>query len=154
EKGIPVVYYISPQVWASRPGRIAKLARTVDKMLVIYPFEELLYRKAGIPVAYVGHPLMAQLPAPATESPSPSIGLLPGSRRDVAIRHMPNLIKTAELLRQEFPNARYVLFRPEEIEDHFYRRWLEKYPWIEVQCDPSFQVRRGMWLSLGVSGTS
>ena len=63
--GIPVFYYVSPQVWASRPGRIAQLARVVTQMLVIFPFEEALYAKAGVPVTFVGHPLLDRLPEPS-----------------------------------------------------------------------------------------
>ncbi len=57
KRGVPVVYYISPQVWAWRRGRIRKIARVVDKMLVVFPFEETIYREAGVDVEYVGHPL-------------------------------------------------------------------------------------------------
>ncbi|MEC9302600.1 MAG: glycosyltransferase, partial [Acidobacteriota bacterium] len=55
--GIPVVYYVSPQVWAWRRGRLRTLKQLVDRMLVIFPFEEEVYRNAGIPVEFVGHPL-------------------------------------------------------------------------------------------------
>ena len=57
KRGVPVVYYISPQVWAWRRGRVKKIARVVDKMLVVFPFEEAIYREAGVDVEYVGHPL-------------------------------------------------------------------------------------------------
>src|SRR5689334_8000156 len=58
EAGIPVIYYVSPQVWAWREGRIKQIARVVTKMLVIFPFEEEMYRKAGVDVEFVGHPLV------------------------------------------------------------------------------------------------
>jgi lipid-A-disaccharide synthase len=64
--GIPVVYYISPQVWAWRAGRIATLRRHVQRMVVIFPFEEALYRNAGVPVTWVGHPLLDVLPPAGT----------------------------------------------------------------------------------------
>ncbi len=152
--GIPVAYYISPQVWASRPGRIQKLARVINKMLVIFPFEADLYRQAGVPVRFVGHPLMERLPAPGIESSVPTIGLLPGSRRGTVARHLPLLIQTAELLRKEFPNARCLLFRPEEIEPGFYQPYLASVPWIELTTDASYDARKGLWMAIGVSGTA
>src|SRR5438132_1302149 len=152
--GIPVVYYISPQVWASRPGRTRKLASVINKMLVIFPFEVDLYRKAGVPVSFVGHPLLEQLPPPGGESSVPTIGLLPGSRRATIARHLPLLIQTADLLRGEFPKARCVLFRPEEIEPDFYQAYLAQAPWIELTADPSYDTRKNLWMVIGVSGTA
>jgi len=152
--GIPVVYYISPQVWASRPGRIRKLASVINKMLVIFPFEEALYMKAGIPVRFVGHPLLEQLPSPVAESATPAIGLLPGSRRGTIARHLPLLIQAATLLRLEFPQARCVLFRPEEVESDFYKPYLKETPWIELSSDASYENRKSLWMAIGVSGTA
>ena len=152
--GIPVVYYISPQVWASRPGRIEKLARVVSKMLVIFPFEADLYQKAGVPVRFVGHPLLERVPAPSPESATPTIGLLPGSRRGTIARHLPLLVRTADLLRRDFPDARCVLIRPDEIEPDFYRPFLASAPWLELTADPSYDARKGLWMAIGVSGTA
>jgi lipid-A-disaccharide synthase len=151
---IPVAYYISPQVWASRPGRVAALAAAVDKMLVIFPFESAIYQKAGVPVRFVGHPLTECLPPPAPEAALPTIGLLPGSRRATAARHLPLLIQTAELLRLHFPQARCLLFRPGEIGEDFYHPYLKGSPWIELIADPSYEARKSLWLAIGVSGTA
>jgi lipid-A-disaccharide synthase len=153
-RGIPVIYYVSPQVWATRPKRIETLGAAIDKMLVIFPFEADLYQQAGIPVRFVGHPLSERLPSPAPESVVPTIGLLPGSRRGTAARHLPILIQTATLLRQEFPQARCLLFRPEEIEESFYRPFIAHAPWIELTTDPSYETRKSLWLAIGVSGTT
>ncbi len=154
QQGIPVTYYISPQVWASRPGRIQKLAEVVDKMLVIFPFEEELYRKAGVTAQYVGHPLLEQLPAPGQPAPVPTIGLLPGSRRGTIKRHLPLLIDTVERLRKKLPEVHYVLFRPEEIEAGFYDEYVRSYPWIEVTSDPQYEARKKLWFAISVSGTA
>lgn len=101
ERGIPVFYYVSPQVWASRPGRVRQLKRYVTKMLVILPFEEKLYRDAGVPVSFVGHPLIDTIPASAVVSDSarPVIGLFPGSRGNIFSRHLPILLETARIVR-------------------------------------------------------
>src|SRR4029453_829 len=88
--GIPIVYYVSPQLWAWRPGRIETIKQYVDKMLVIFPFEEAIYAKAHVSVEFVGHPL-ADLAGPARDRTTtlreagldpakPMIALLPGSR--------------------------------------------------------------------------
>lgn len=111
--GIPVVYYISPQVWAWRKGRIKTIARLVKKMLVVFPFEERLYRDAGVAVEYVGHPL-----ADAVKCASSVIGarrdldvpegaavisLLPGSRTAEVKRLFPEMLKAASLIKNELP---------------------------------------------------
>jgi lipid-A-disaccharide synthase len=105
ELGIDVYYYISPQVWASRKKRIAKIARVVKKMLVILPFEEKLYRKHGIDAEFVGHPLIDMVPEPVISDSStnakPVIGLFPGSRKHVFDKHLPILLESARLIQKE-----------------------------------------------------
>lgn len=109
--GIPVVYYISPQVWAWKQGRLHTLARCVDKMLVIFPFEEALYRNAGVDCVYVGHPLIERT---ASYTPrrsfqgEPVIGLLPGSRAQEIARLLPPLLDTAREIMKHHPNAHFV----------------------------------------------
>jgi lipid-A-disaccharide synthase len=106
-RGIPVVYYVSPQVWAWRRGRIGTIRGTVSRMLVIFPFEEPLYRQAGVPVRFVGHPLV-DLALPHPDGPAflrahgvdpgrPVLAVLPGSRpREIAY----NLPPIADALRR------------------------------------------------------
>lgn len=109
--GVPVYYFVSPQVWASRPGRIRKLKATVRRMLVILPFEEQLYRQAGVPATFVGNPMIDTVPIPAAmkEHGSPYIGLFPGSRTNVLKRHLPILLKAARILENE-THARFAFF--------------------------------------------
>ncbi len=98
--GVPAFYFVSPQVWASRPGRIKVLKRLVDKMLVIFPFEEKLYREAGVPAEFVGHPLLDLIPEPKDPGErSNLIGLLPGSRSSELRRHLPVFLEAFRLLR-------------------------------------------------------
>jgi lipid-A-disaccharide synthase len=153
-QGIPVLYYISPQVWASRPYRLKRLAAVIQKMLVLFPFEANLYRDAGVPVSFVGHPLQERLPAPGEFSRLPTIGLLPGSRRGVIRRHLPLLVETAKQLKNGFPELRCVLFRPEEMEPSFYGPFLGENRWIELTTDPTYAERQGLWVAIGVSGTA
>jgi lipid-A-disaccharide synthase len=117
--GIPVCYFISPQVWAWRRWRIRTIRRLVRKMLVLFPFEERLYREAGVDVTFVGHPLLDALAGvPARDacraalglSPDASVvGLLPGSRAAELRRHLPLLLAAGAMLRRTRPGLRLVL---------------------------------------------
>jgi len=117
--GIPVCYYISPQVWAWRRGRIRTIRRLVRKMLVLFPFEETLYRQAGVDVTFVGHPLLDALAAaPSREvcraalgvpDASPVLGLLPGSRVAEVRRHLPLLLGAASRLIAGHPGLHLLL---------------------------------------------
>lgn len=105
--GIPVYYYIAPQVWATRHGRLKKLSRYVNKMLFTLPFEGTIYRSAGMDADFVGHPLLDVLPQAAQNdlrsNEKPIIGLFPGSRPNVFFRHMPILLETARKINKEIP---------------------------------------------------
>ncbi len=112
KRGIPVIYYVSPQLWAWRPSRIELVRKYVSKMLVIFPFEEKFYRERGIDAEYVGHPLAA-LAAPnisreefaANYGLDPArewIALLPGSRRGEVSRILPTLLGAAQLLGPDY----------------------------------------------------
>ncbi len=93
--GIRVYYYISPQVWAWKASRLAKMKECVDKMFVVFPFETAIYERAGIPVEFVGHPLVSgentgSVNVPRPEAPAPPlVGLFPGSRAQEIHRMMP-----------------------------------------------------------------
>ncbi len=107
--GIPVVYYVSPQVWAWRPGRVKEIARVVRRMLVLFDFEEEIYRKAGVDVVWVGHPVADEIPAPAAGPRKEGlVGLLPGSRPKEAARLMPVLAVAAGILARKRPDLRFV----------------------------------------------
>jgi lipid-A-disaccharide synthase len=118
-RGIPVVYYVSPQIWAWRRGRIRTIAETAARMLVIFPFEEELYRTAGVPVSFVGHPLV-DLVEPAADPAAflrecgldparPTIAVLPGSRRKEVAHNLPVLAAAARLLAARRPELQFVL---------------------------------------------
>jgi lipid-A-disaccharide synthase len=114
--GIPIVYYIGPQIWGWRAGRLKTIAKIVRKMLVILPFEEEIYRKAGVDVTFVGHPLLDVVgeakPTRLREElggPKLLIGLLPASRASQFARIFPILIKASRLIRDELPETRFVV---------------------------------------------
>lgn len=121
--GIPVLYYVSPTVWAWRSKRILKIKKRVDHMAVILPFEKPIYEKYNVPVTYVGHPLLDD----AAEHPiinrthlnmdRPTIALLPGSRVDEVRRLLPNMLQAAQILQNRIPNARFVISRAPSIDE-------------------------------------
>jgi lipid-A-disaccharide synthase len=127
--GVPVLYYISPQVWAWRKRRVEKLRRRVDRLAVILPFEEAFYEQKGLAVEYVGHPLLDVIPPRldkksalrdlGLEEAFPVIGLLPGSREEEVVHLLPIMAKSALELRNTFPGLQCLLPRastiPEEV---------------------------------------
>ena len=118
-RGIPILYYISPQVWAWRPKRIRLIAQLVRKMVVLFPFEVPLYEAAGVDVEWVGHPLLdivkPTLPKEKAyqqfglDPKQRTIGLLPGSRSHEVERLLPPLLASAHLLQKEIPDLQFVI---------------------------------------------
>lgn len=119
KKGINVLYYISPQVWAWRQGRIEKIKKTVKKMAVILPFEVETYRRKGFAVNYVGHPLLDTVKTSSSRqdlrknfgiaADAITVGILPGSRLAEIKKLLPELLKAAEILKKEIPDMQFVL---------------------------------------------
>ncbi len=117
--GIPVVFYVSPTVWAWRRGRVKQIARDVDRMLCILPFEEAFYRASGVRAVYVGSPVAERLPAPAEaavfrralglDALRPTLAVLPGSRAGELRRCLPALVESAALLAKEHPGLQIVV---------------------------------------------
>jgi lipid-A-disaccharide synthase len=116
-RGIPVLYYISPQIWAWRSGRVRRLRRLVDHMAVILPFEVGFYRAHRVPVTFVGHPLLddpippAALGYPGGPEAGPVVGLLPGSRRTEVERLLPVMVAAARRIKARHRAARFILSR-------------------------------------------
>lgn len=112
--GIPVVYYVSPQVWAWRRGRLRTLARRIDRMLTLLPFEPALYEAEGVPVTHVGHPLRDRV-APFQRgddgAPEPMVALMPGSRGGEVRAHWDVFLDTAREVRRSVEDARFVAVR-------------------------------------------
>jgi lipid-A-disaccharide synthase len=159
----PVLYYISPQIWAWRPGRIHKIKRLVGKMLCIFPFEEKLYRSAGVPVEYVGHPLFDHLASltldedfrrSLREAGEPVIGLLPGSRRQEIRDLLPAMARAAALIRAEFPKAAFVVACPGEEQETLATEVLQRYDFpARVVAGRTFEVMAESDLCLIKAGT-
>jgi lipid-A-disaccharide synthase len=115
ELGLRVVYFISPQIWAWRQGRVRHIAKYVDRMIVIFPFEEEFYRTHNVPVTYVGHPLVEQLAhvrRPPRQTDVLRIALLPGSRRMEVQSLRPPMLDAVQILRRERSVDAYVIQAP------------------------------------------
>ncbi len=118
--GIPVLYYIPPQVWAWWTSRVRTIARMVDRVAVVLPFEREFYQRFGLTAEYVGHPLM-DVPLPRRDKKrireglgigrekGPILGLLPGSRAEEVVRMMPEMIGAAEIVARSYPLVHCVL---------------------------------------------
>ncbi len=117
--GVKVLFYISPQIWAWRQGRVKKIALLVDHMAVILPFEAPFYQKAGVPVSFVGHPMLDLVNVVLDRSAAASsfnldpsrhiVGLFPGSRRNEIERLLPVIIAAGCTLKKQFPDIQFIL---------------------------------------------
>jgi len=130
--GIPVLYYISPQIWAWRPGRVKKIDKLVDHMAVILPFEEDFYRKQKIPVTFVGHPLLENslLTKQRIEDKwydIPAIGLLPGSRQGEIERHLPVMIDAARILLKRIQTIKFIISLSPDVEEKYVKEIVRKH---------------------------
>ena len=179
---IPVLYYISPQVWAWRRGRVKKIAKRVDRMAVILPFEEKFYRKRGVDVDYVGHPLLDAF-KPATRNPqqspevggrrsevrsqkskrqnpvssiqNPVVGLVPGSRREEIRNMLPIMIRSAEILKIRYPDIRCLLPLAKTIEPEYIDSFIRKSSLdIEVHQGDIYEVLDRCHIAMVTSGTA
>ena len=179
---IPVLYYISPQVWAWRRGRVKKIAKRVDRMAVILPFEEQFYRKRGVNVDYVGHPLLdafklatrnlQQSPEvggrrsevrsqkskrqnPVSSIQNPVVGLVPGSRREEIRNMLPIMIRSAEILKIRYPDIRCLLPLAKTIEPEFIDSFIRKSSLdIEVHQGDIYEVLDRCHIAMVTSGTA
>jgi lipid-A-disaccharide synthase len=121
KRGVPVVYYISPQLWAWRAGRMKTMQRVVDRVLVIFPFEAQIYRDAGVPVEWVGHPLFDVQPERqpretflrglGLDPARPVVALLPGSRTNELRAILPDLARAAALVAGQSTGVQFVVAR-------------------------------------------
>ena len=117
--GVPVLYYISPQIWAWRTNRIKQIAKVVKKMIVVFPFERSFYEEAGIDVTFTGHPLLDTVKATKTKEENikyfgldphkTTIGLLPGSRISEVKKLLPPMVGAAHQLAEQFSNLQFIL---------------------------------------------
>jgi lipid-A-disaccharide synthase len=128
--GVPIIYYISPQLWAWRRSRMQVMKRLVDRVLVIFPFEEQIYRDAGVPVQFVGHPLvdLARAHEPkdrflrevGLDPERPIVALLPGSRPNEVERLLPIIRDAVATMAAGMPRAQFVIARAPSLDDRLF----------------------------------
>jgi lipid-A-disaccharide synthase len=161
--GIPVIYYISPQIWAWRAGRMKTIREIADRVLVIFPFEEAIYRDAGVPVEFVGHPLIDLatpsaprdlfLPAHGLSATAPTIAMLPGSRPNEIERILPDLAAAAVLIRARVPAAQFVIARAPNLDDHLFDAARGRAPITIIEGDTD-AILASADVALTASGTA
>ena len=163
--GIPIIYYVSPQIWAWRRGRRKEIAKIVSKMLVVLPFEVKHYEGTGLDIEYVGHPLLNVIKLTMTkdvvckkfdlDSNKLIIGLLPGSRKGEVERILPIMIATAELIKQKIPDVQFVLPRASTISQDLIQLHLQNTSLnIKVVNEFRYNVRSILDFALVASGTA
>ena len=133
--GIPVLYYVSPQIWAWRKGRVRQIARWVDRMAVVFPFEAGFYQSHGVNVTFVGHPLLdtvhvtesrdTVLARLGLDARKPVIALLPGSRRREVAYHLPMMAEAAAQLRRE-RDMQFLCVRASTVDDSMLKSGLRR----------------------------
>jgi len=165
ELGIKVLYYISPQVWAWRQKRVHKIKQLVDMMAVVFPFEVTFYEQAGVPVRFVGHPLVDEvgselnreeaLQAFGLDTSRPVLGLFPGSRRSEIKRLLPILLESATLVQQQLPEVQFILPRASTLSEEFLSPYLADND-LDITVVPGrfYDVARACDAIISASGTA
>jgi lipid-A-disaccharide synthase len=159
---IPILYYISPQLWAWRPRRVKQIAKLVDHMAVILPFEEDFYKKHKVPATFVGHPLLDDdLPersaaCEADNADRPVIGLLPGSRESEIVRHVPVMLGAAQILLSKHKRVQFLISHAPAVERNQLETLVEDHAGdveIEITSDPVPELFKRCNLVVAASGT-
>lgn len=163
--GIPVLFYVSPQVWAWRPKRVERIGNLVDMMAVLFPFEVKFYEEANIPVRFVGHPLVDEVYSNFTPSEAkqhldvdesrPLVGLLPGSRKGEIKRVLPILLESAKHVLTSNPDVAFVIpvaptLQASELEEQVTASGLE----IKLVSDKTYDVMQACDAIITASGTA
>lgn len=167
--GVPVLYFIPPQIWAWRLGRVRQIARRVNRVLAVLPFEPALYESAGVAVEFVGHPLLDVLPLDLDRDearrrlgldPSDAVvGLLPGSRREEVARLLPAMLTAARRLASAGAARRFVVALAPTIDRGAVEQLLRRAadapaPRVEVLEGRTYEVMAGADVVLVASGTA
>ena len=134
--GVKVLFYVSPQVWAWRPGRVKTYGKAIDMMAVIFPFETTYYDAENVPVRYVGHPSVDKVHPQRSrledmaifnlDKSNPVIGLLPGSRANEINRLLPIMLAAAEILQARIPGIQFMLPQADSISDELLESYMRQ----------------------------
>ncbi len=166
KRGIKVVYYISPQVWAWREKRVELIKAVVDRMMVLFPFEKDVYAKYGMAVDYVGHPLIDEvvpqhrqdevLKSIGLSVSKTTIGLMPGSRIKEVSRHLPVMLEAAQQLFDVNHERQFILLKASTISEDLLKQYLRAYKHlpIKVFTGPTYDGINAMNAAMVASGTA
>lgn len=149
KQGYKVVYYIAPQAWAWKEGRVKKMAQYIDRLLVILPFELEFFRMRGVNATFVGHPLLQVIPAQKARAVSYNIALLPGSRKQEIAAILPQMLQVID----SFPNYTFTIAGLGYLGEDFYQR-IVKDRKVDIVYDDSVRVINRSDLALVSSGTA
>lgn len=159
EAGYRTFYYISPQVWASRAGRVEQIRRYIDRMFVILPFEPDFYAERDVEVEFVGHPLVDRIadfePRPdfwshyGLDPERPLVALLPGSRKQEIERHLALMLETAA----DFPQLQFAVAGARSQDREYYDQWMERHD-ISLVYDATYDLLAHADAALVTSGTA
>ncbi len=158
KEGFRTIYYISPQVWAWKEGRVRQIRETVDKMLVILPFEKEFYKKWNYDVEYVGHPLVEVIdrfranppPVDPEAAPKPIVALLPGSRKQEIEKKLPIMLEASRY----FPDYQFVVAQAPGQEPAFYARLSASYPNVSSIRNQTYALLSQARAACVTSGTA
>lgn len=156
QQGLKIIYYISPQVWAWKENRVKTIKECVDKMLVILPFEKEFYKKWGMEVEYVGHPLVEEVEKHRRSAMGPFttesrvIALLPGSRKQEILKKLPVMLETS----RAFPQYEFIVAKAPGVEDDFYQEVLRPYPAVKAVQGKTYDLLMRAKAALVTSGTA
>ncbi|MEN8170185.1 MAG: lipid-A-disaccharide synthase [Pseudomonadota bacterium] len=165
ELGIKVLYYISPQVWAWKKKRVFKIKKLVDMMAVVFPFETPCYDKVGVPVKFVGHPLVDEVHSDYTResiinelglNPAhPVLGLFPGSRRSEVSRLLPLMLQSAVHIKTVIPEIQFLIPRASTLPEELIQPFIDEsgLP-IKLISGRPYDVMRGCDTIISASGTA
>lgn len=157
QQGIKVIFYISPQVWAWKENRVKKMKQTIDKMIVILPFEKHYYKeKWNWEVEYVGHPLVQVVENEKSKvksqklSDKPIVALLPGSRKQEILKKLPVMLEVAP----HFPGHQFIIAKAPSIEDDLYNDLIRSYPNVSWVSNRTYELLAQSTAALVTSGTA
>jgi len=156
--GIPVLYYISPQVWAWRQGRLKKIKELVNHLVVILPFEKEFFKKHGVPVSYVGHPLLDGGPSSVKwneKKDTTVIGLMPGSRDSEIGKHLPVMLEAASLIVRKMNRVKIAVSLAPTVKREYVEKIVEKYGAYDydIVSGGADQILKRCSLVVAASGT-
>ena len=160
KEGLRIIFYISPQVWAWKEGRVRQIRDTVDKMLVILPFEKEFYRKWNYEVEYVGHPLVEEIDGfqadpqtarfPVLQTSQPIIALLPGSRKQEILKKLPVMLEAS----RHFPEYQFIVAQAPGQDPAFYDGLVGKYPNVASVRNATYALLSKAHAAFVTSGTA